>query len=280
MGVSREPFPSQLFIYPVCEYGLPEANKRCFDLFSLNTNAIPVISWLIIQCLLDQNLGQRVRNTLNAYRNEDGTYDVNGLAANGFLKSLYLETLRFHVGSLWFRIAAEDTTVGPYAISKGDTVCIPNREMQMDETAWASSDEKTAAPSEFYPERFLEPEKRGGSDEKSDDANMPRSKESGYKHITDPMALPASTTSEEIKSSLQHMLPFGGGMNYCPGRYFAVQEAVIVMIEMLLAFDMKVDEEALARTGRPQVISAGVGGLWPDREFTVKIKRKKDVAKS
>lgn len=252
--------------------------------------------WLLIHCLLDQDLGQRVRSVLASYRNQDGTHDVIGIMADSFLKSFFLEALRVSVAAPTVRLATEATTLGPYKVDMGDTVFVPGRELQMDEAVWSPC-EKTVNPSEFQAERFLDPRKGGGDfdDHEKPNNSQPEEEEekeeerlqsnrnlksgvSGKKHVIDPMLLPASTTSTEVRDRLQSMRPFGGGSHYCPGRYFAVQEAVVGMIVMLVSFEIEVDEEALKRIGKPQPQLANVGGMPPDREFMVRIRRRREEA--
>lgn len=264
---------------------IPEANNRThWDYLSQIVNAIQVAMWLLIHCILDPDPGQRVRNVIASYRNQDGTHDVIGIMAHCFLKSFFLETLRFDVSSPTTRLAREATTVGPYKIDAGDVIIIPGRQLQMDETVWAP-DEKTASPSVFQAERFLDPEMREGIDGHGKANSQPEEEElhsdkpkTGTKtnQVTDPMALPASTTSAEIQDRIQFMRPFGGGNHYCPGRYFAVQEVVVAMIAVLVSFEIEIDEQALKRIGKPQPNLANTGGMLPDREFMVRIRRRRE----
>lgn len=63
-------------------------------------------------------------------------------------------------------------------------------------------------------------------------------------------------------------LSFGHGKHACPGRFFAVIEAKIVVVHLLLNFDL-----TLAPSTDPRVIDAGFA-LVPDPTAKITIRRR------
>ncbi|KAG4436433.1 hypothetical protein IFR05_008088 [Cadophora sp. M221] len=70
-------------------------------------------------------------------------------------------------------------------------------------------------------------------------------------------------------------IPFGGGVNMCPGRQYAKNEMALAVAMLLWAFDIEFwDLEGVKKTG--QSLSAfGVGTLTPDRENAIRLRKRK-----
>ncbi|PGH12922.1 hypothetical protein AJ80_06527 [Polytolypa hystricis UAMH7299] len=278
--------------------GISKAGRGPFQLgliWGQNANAIPVGVWMALQCVLDSDLQRRARSEISTCRNPDGTFDVNGLVTKPLLKSLFLEALRFAVASPSLRVVLETTEIGGYTFHKGNQILVPGRQLQMEKSVWAPND-SLVDPAEFWAERFLDLEKddHGDAERVAEalEANAEYEATSGAakpatttntdtssgrarpKISTDAMALPSSSKSREIRERMLSLRPFGGGVTLCPGRHFAMYEAIATLAVMLFDYDIEIDQEALARVGIPQPDIFKVGGMGPDRAMAVRMRRR------
>jgi ATP-binding cassette subfamily D (ALD) long-chain fatty acid import protein len=257
---------------------------------SLNANAIPVGVWMLIQTICDRTLQQKVRSVIASYEKQDGTFDVGGLVTHPLLKSIFLETLRFSVGSPSIRIVRETTELAGYTFHKGNIVCIPTRELQMDAKIWSPGG-ILPHPSRFWAGRFLDLEKNEDGDAErvaeALEANAqyvtgqgsvatpsPTSDRGHCKLSTDPLSAPGSQ-SKTVRDRMQSMRPFGGGISLCPGRHFAMYETIAGLAIILSTFDFEVDQAALRLNGMPSPQLGVIGGMGPDRKLIVRMRRRK-----
>lgn len=224
----------------------------------------------MIHCVVDPERKQRVAATIKACQTPDGGFDMHRVVTHSYLKSLFLEALRYGVAAPLTRVVLETTQVGQYTFHKGNVVHIPGRELQMDDNTWAA-DGSSVEASEYWGERFLDLERdaNGNVVEKESEEERVFSKAAA-----DAISLPVGTRSKEIRDRMTALRPFGGGSHLCPGRHFALYEIVAGMATLFTMFDIEVDEDALRVNGMPEPEQRGIGGLPPDRKFMVRIRRK------
>ncbi|EFW14761.1 conserved hypothetical protein [Coccidioides posadasii str. Silveira] len=233
-----------------------------------NANAIPIGLWTMIHSLVNPGVQQRVSEAIESCRKPDGGFDMHQVVTHKYLKSVFLESLRYGVAAPMVRVVLETTQVGQYTFHKGNVIHIASRILHMDDDVWSRG--AAVGASGFWGERFLDVERdANGNIEEKTNAEAAVSKAAA-----DPISLPVGTRSKEIKDRMLAFRAFGGGNHLCPGRFFALYEIVAGMSTLLTMFDIEVDQEALHTNGMPVVDQRGIGGLLPDRKFMVKMRRK------
>lgn len=210
-------------------------------LWGLNANAIPVATWTILQALAPANSSilPTVLAEISACRTENGGFNVPKLTAQPQLMALLKESYRWSVSSPGVRVVLHDTVVGPYTLLKGGTSMVHSRTLQLSPSIWGN-DAHLFSPSRFLP-------------------------------------LPDSSADDKIsKVQRLSMRHFGGGHNLCPGRHFAGNEILGGLAVLLETLEIEVLADRLQMEGVPEVcVSDGKqGGLWPDRGFWVRIRRR------
>lgn len=249
---------------------------------STTANAIPAAAWMLIHCVLDTQLQCRVRHAIISSKRKDGTVDIESLAANKLVKSLFLEILRVYVSSPSVRLVLETTELGGYVFHKGGTIFIPGREMQNDPNVWSPNDSFPDA-SEFWAERFIDEEQDENRSIGKEINGCIKLEAESEQHVAikdgqtlsaDAMTIPGRTRSKSLRDRMYSMRPFGGGTSFCPGRNVAMYEIVAAVVAILSAFDIEVDKEALASNGMPQPNFDLSGTMGPDRQFIVRMKRR------
>lgn len=162
--------------------------------------------------------------------------DLNSMP---LLDSAISETLRLASGSLIMREAIEPCTVTlssgeTYHIRKGDNVGIFPPLVHRDERFYSQ-------PNIFQYNRFLT------------------------------QSNTITIGKNEILSS-QCLLPFGGGISYCPGRKFARNEIKVLAIHLLLNYHMSLDEsQQRVREVIMDYSRAGLGVFQP-KDCKIKLK--------
>ncbi|OJD17705.1 hypothetical protein AJ78_02230 [Emergomyces pasteurianus Ep9510] len=262
--------------------GISKRGRAVFHLgvmWATNANAIPAATWMLIHCVLDPQLNGQVRRAITSSQRPDGTVDIESVAANKLIKSIFFETLRLYVSSPSVRLVTETAELGGYVFHKGSTILIPGREMQMDPGVW-SLDGSSPDVSKFWAERFID-EEQDADGNKGEDINGRIKLQEGSERIkngmtlsADAMAMPGKTWSKQSRERMYSMRPFGGGISFCPGRNLAMYEMVVSLVAILSAFEIEVDKEALSSNGMPQPNFDLSGTMGPDRQFIVRMRRR------
>ncbi|EER43368.1 conserved hypothetical protein [Histoplasma capsulatum var. duboisii H88] len=265
--------------------GISKRGRAVFHLgllWATNANAIPAATWMLIHCVLDTQLQCRVRRAIISSKRKDGTVDIESLAANKLVKSLFLEILRVYVSSPSVRLVLETTELGGYVFHKGGTIFIPGREMQNDPNVWSPNGSFPDA-SEFWAERFIDEEQDDNRSIGKEIDGCIKLEAEGEQHVAikdgqtlsaNAMTIPGRKRSKSLRDRMYSMRPFGGGTSFCPGRNVAMYEIVVAVVAILSAFDIEVDKEALTSNGMPQPNFDLSGTMGPDRQFIVRMKRR------
>ncbi|PGH03085.1 hypothetical protein GX51_04272 [Blastomyces parvus] len=265
--------------------GISKRGRAVFHLgvlWATNANAIPAVIWMLIHCVLDPQLHGRVCRAIALSRKQDGTADIESIATNKLIKSIFFEVLRLYVSAPSIRLVLETTELGGYVFRKGGTTFVPGRELQTDPNVW-SVDGTSPDASEFWAERFIDEEQ--GDDETMREGTNASTKltDLGEQNVTikngltlsaEAMSIPGKVKSKLFRERMYSMRPFGGGANFCPGRNLALYEVVVSVVAILSAFEIEVDEDALASNGMPQPNTDLSGTMRPDRPFIVRMRRR------
>jgi len=165
------------------------------------------------------------------------------------MESAINEALRLCSGAMSVRIVKEScdleivSTGESVKLRKDDRVMIFPQITHMDPSVYSE-------PEKFIWDRFLV------SEESEDGEKLTL----GRKFFKD---------GRWLKTSL---IPFGGGISHCPGRYFAMNEIKIFVIIALLWFDIELKEDATLP--KFDVTRAGLGIFPPIEELPFKYRWK------
>ncbi|KAF2662320.1 cytochrome P450 [Lophiostoma macrostomum CBS 122681] len=177
------------------------------------SNATHATFWLVHAVLRDKRMTERFlfeikKAEFDAYDQTPGlhAYDVNVLCRNDFLQSLYAETLRMYVANMILRTPRHgEVQVGEWSMDGTDILGTMSYPMHHDPAVYKTDDHGIARPlTEFWAERFMGP-------------------------------CGNSFTLAGLEGS---WIPYGGGSNMCPGRYFAKQEILITAALLIGNFDI------------------------------------------
>lgn len=82
--------------------------------------------------------------------------------------------------------------------------------------------------------------------------------------------------AHDEKQRTLSLRPFGGGTTLCPGRHFATNEVLGGIAALLLRLEIEVVQEELIKNGEPRPNLKKQGGLLPDRELIVRVRRRRE----
>jgi len=158
-------------------------------------------------------------------------------------------------------------------------VVVHSRTLQMDKSTWSVPGSPEYDPANFWPDRFLDGHnhnealivEESAEAEKNYFADIKNPAKQGKK-IREKGSVPKSKYIQHKMSALR---PFGGGTTLCPGRHFAMNEILGGMAVMMLRLEIEVVKEELERNGVPAPDLKKTGGLFPDRPFIVRMRRRK-----
>jgi cytochrome P450 len=185
-----------------------------FDLsisFGLLANAAPTSFWLVYYIYSNPKLLLEVRTSINSVIGfqEDGVRDAKPIVINipevaakvPLLASFISEVLRVQSVNASARVVREDTILdGKYLLKRNSFIFIPSAELHSNHKAWGPS------ASCFDPYRFTAQKRQG-------DAKGNR--------------IPVSAHRS-----------WGGGVNLCPGRFFAMNELLSLLVVMVMKYDV------------------------------------------
>lgn len=221
------------------------ANSEC----RINSNAIPMTSWIMIEILSRPSLITQIRNEVSravAIDTKTGNPVINIplLVTLPLLHSVYLECLRLKNSVQVVRQLRNDIDVDGYLLKAGNLIIAPSWLAHRDSSTWSTHGWDDGghfhSPNEFWPERFL--------------------------HRT-------KTTFESGS-----YFPYGGGTAACPGRYYAKQEilASVALLFVLLDFETLhfVYNDGQRSEEGPRVGSEARGVARIDRDLLVRIRKR------
>ncbi|KAI1139192.1 cytochrome P450 [Hypoxylon sp. FL0543] len=228
-------------------------------LFGLNSNTLPIATWILMELIKDPPLFQRVRQEVEqAFIVDERTGqrridNVEKLLSMPLVQSVYTEALRMHISFNATREVLQDIYIGGYRIPKGSLVQSPTQAAHYNDAVWTSDGHPA---SEFWAERHL--------------TYVEKSGENG------PIREPQFSVNVRPTS----YFPFGGDHAMCPGRHFAKREIITAMAIIVAKFDIELiewvhpDGSPSDRPAQNDKRYAGAAGMPPDRDMKIRWKRR------
>lgn len=209
------------------QHEIPQQDIEHFDLalsFGLLANAPAAMFWVIFYVYSNHSLLSEIRKTVEGVvdaseglktariKRDDTTeafitVNIAEVADScPLLTSLVYETLRVESTSASARIVTQDTVLGGhYLLKKGSFIMSPSAVIHKDERAWGPTATK------FDAFRFMPQGNNGPTGNRG--AEHPRISKSANRS-------------------------WGGGLNMCPGRYFAMRELLSILVITVLRYDI------------------------------------------
>lgn len=260
------------------EVGLSDRGKASLEvamILAQIANAVPATAWMLFHILADGQLLRRVKDEINAtlppMTDDQGApnlqVDVAVLSSLPLLQSIYSEALRLYMSITVTREVKSDMALDGYLLKKSNMLMAPSWITHRDEVAWKQHNPTAPPASVFYPDRFI-------------------------RHADDDTGGITYTTH----GTTGLLIPYGGGVHICPGRFFAKLKMLATVVMLLRGFDVEFVEwtapvDALPprlwsrrRTveNRFPHVSAGYGGIGvqpADRDMKVRIRRKHPLSR-
>ena len=185
---------------------------------ALLANTVPAAFWVLFYIFSDEKLLVDVRAETSALiqssENAEGQLERKVMLGNikvkcPLLVSVFREALRVQISMPQTRLILEDTILNEkYLLKKGNVVQMPPQAVHFDAAILGKD------VNEFNPRRFM----KVGTEPSRDERTM---------------------NTGSIKVPAAAFRSFGGGVNYCPGRHFAMTEVLSFITLFVLRFDMK-----------------------------------------
>jgi cytochrome P450 len=70
-------------------------------------------------------------------------------------------------------------------------------------------------------------------------------------------------------------IPWGGGANMCPGRYYAKNELCLVVAMLLWVFDIEFSDIEAARKTKQSLAAFAIGTLSPASKNPIRLRRRR-----
>lgn len=222
------------------KYGIGLDGRASFQMgliWSINSNAIPMTSWIIIEILRRPEIFKRIQEEVATVFDKDTKQvDIVALKKLPLLNSVYLECLRLRSSVFVVRKLRNSIELDGYTLKEGNLVLAPSYLAHNAPEVWSSS---AHPPEEFWPERFI---KKGNSG-----------------------------------ISAGNYFPYGGGAAMCPGRNYAKQEILSAVVLFFAHFEIEplrfVDREGKTSDRGPEVGNEARGVARVDRDLLVRLQR-------
>ncbi|KAH7198438.1 cytochrome P450 [Fusarium flagelliforme] len=222
------------------KYGIGLDGRASFQMgliWSINSNAIPMTSWVIIEILRRPETFKRIKEEVaTVYNKETKQLDIAEMRKLPLLNSVYLECMRLRSSVFVVRKLRESIELDGYTLKQGNLILAPSYLAHNAPEVWSTA---SYPPEEFWPERFI---KKGSSG---------------------------------IASG--NYFPYGGGVAMCPGRNYAKQEILSAVVLFFAHFNVEplrfVDGNGETSERGPEVGNEARGVARVDRDMVVRLWR-------
>lgn len=244
--------------------------------------------WALRDILLDKDLTARLVTEVDScFRGTTLDLDVQKLGSLTLLTAVYLETLRLRAASPIGRTPIADTfRLGRWRFSRDVPIFSTSWLGGHDPTFW---NEGTIGPGpdgkpkakhpveEFWAERFLEyPDDPSSGPIRKTDAAAPGKNARSDPNITAEGEKAARPPPRIVTSGMAgNFYPYGGGLNICPGRFFAKQEIMAGVAFMLRAFEFDIVDADAWRAVKPDMGYFPFGIVPPKGQMPVRMRRRR-----
>ncbi|PVI03948.1 cytochrome P450 [Periconia macrospinosa] len=223
------------------------ASEDFAAIWGFNHNVILAAFWVSYEVFRDRALLSRVENEVAACADptKPSGIDVEKLVTMPLLQSIWAETLRLRVHIFMSRkVSQADLNINHWLVPRDNVVFVSSTPAHMDTASWSCGPDDSHALNEFWADRFLVPQSDG----------------------TAAFRLDASMSGSWI--------PFGGGVQMCPGRHFAKREALLTCAILVSCFDV----DLVVPDGGMEMdwSTCGTGTLKPKARIPYSIGRKGD----
>ncbi|KAJ5008204.1 5-beta-cholestane-3-alpha,7-alpha-diol 12-alpha-hydroxylase [Colletotrichum sp. SAR 10_66] len=212
-------------------------------------NSSPAAFWAILEICRDPELMRVVKEEVVDCRIADidggPRFDMEKLLKKPFLQAVFAETLRLRVHGIIPRKTPVDGVNVRGSLVPGHRLFFVNSTTEhMNPAVWCTGAARTHPPEEFWPGRFLLPEK---------------------------------TSSGEFVYSINgksgSWLPFGGGAHMCPGRFLAKRILIGCVAHFITLYDCEITSDKAMRgeTGM-SLRTFGLGTLHPSGHVGARLK--------
>ncbi|KAH8883276.1 cytochrome P450 [Thozetella sp. PMI_491] len=222
--------------------GILDERARAAEIFAImwafNANSVTASVWLLLESLQNTTWTTKVRERIRAAQfhstatrtaagNPD--FDLKALMSDDFLQSMYAETLRIRFSALILRQpTTENFSFRGWHVEKDETITLSTYNQATDKQVWSTGGPGDPHPlTTFWADRFMvDPE-----NPLSGPLRNPKQRYTGKASSRNPyFSMDGLATS---------WIPYGGGRNHCPGRYFAKREMMLTLALFHTNFDIK-----------------------------------------
>lgn len=223
------------------------ASEDFAAIWGFNHNVILAAFWVSYEVFRDRALLSRVENEVAACVDETkpSGIDVEKLVTMPLLQSIWAETLRVRVHIFMSRrVSQTDLNINGWLVPRDNVIFVSSTPAHMDTASWSCGPDHSHPLDEFWVDRFLVPQSDG----------------------TAVFRLDASMSGSWI--------PFGGGVQMCPGRHFAKREALLTCAVLVSCFHVNL----VVPDGGMEMdwSTCGTGTLKPKARIPYSIVRKRD----
>eukprot|EP00386_Alphamonas_edax_P005010 GDKI01015714.1.p1 GENE.GDKI01015714.1~~GDKI01015714.1.p1 ORF type:complete len:655 (-),score=237.83 GDKI01015714.1:19-1983(-) len=218
------------------KHGLDAHNQTHYELtllWAAMGNTVPAAFWALACVVAHKDVWERVRGeimraveeTPEETDKERPRFHPETLGRMPLLDACINESLRFSSVSMMIRVASEDTTLAVKKtvdggktvqenihVRKGDRVCMFPQLLHMDPDVFTH-------PHTYTPDRFMSPDGTRRTAFQKNGSDLPFA-----------------------------LMPFGGGVSMCPGRYFAMNEIRLFVAVFVHYFDLQLKENAVSES--------------------------------
>lgn len=229
---------------------------------SLNSNAIPVTTWGLMELARDVELQQAIRDEVQSAKTIDTdtgaqVFDPLKLTGLPLFQSFYTEIMRMHVSmNVTREVVGPGVKMGGYQVEVGSLLQASSEIAHYDESVWGT---KEHPASEFWAERHLRYVDSDAANSKTDEKKR--------------------AAQFEMMGRPSDFFPYGGGVGMCPGRVFAKQEIMLTWATWVSRFEFEfvewltLDGRKPDRPAKHHGKYRGSAGVPPDRDMRIRWKR-------